>query len=220
MTIDSIFKGIPVFLIMVCVSLRAHEWQVHEVTIHQKKEVIDGTTFIARHEVADGMSTHALTINGRLVDEGEYQEAILQAEKEMRRKVRVQEEAQLAQENEAKNSLALAVHKKIIALHIAHIEQEMHKLERNNLRPFFLFSPTTFSNADDVARITDQLLPQARTLIDAPSGRYAVHTYASMASMLEPIAQRLKDLFYATLQNAITVCNDTKMLKELLEIVA
>lgn len=192
---------------------------VETISQFQKKEIIEGVTFIFAEKTINGVSQQSWSINGVAVDANTYQSAILEAEKELRRKQREQEEQRRLQEQESKHQAMSKVHKKMLASALDETEQWIHKLYAHNLMPFLVFDTTTIASKESFDQLTQLLIPSARALLAAPSGASTRHDIDHALTVhFADLPDRLSRFFHATVHQAIDTCNDTKTLKNLLEL--
>jgi|GEM_PF-1866551 hypothetical protein len=196
-----------------------------EVLIRYTEEKLDGKLFVHRVDVVNGTRKERWAIDGDLVAAQDFEELLLDAEKAERRmerrrleELRGKEEMELAQQQEFGRTSRLAIERKRLNLILGQIETELAKIRDPKLAPYYIFSDTSFANAESFTQLCDELVPQARELCETENvvseelSKFIVH--------FEQQPARLRTLFRATVNNAINKCDDTRLLKELLETVA
>lgn len=210
------------FLMVFGLSLRVNGHEKHisgreieVISVYYKKEVIEGKTFIYREDVVNGKKKQSWTINGRSVDEEAFEEELLDAEKELRRKERLKEEGLRVREQERQLSTLRAIAKKQLELHVVAVEIALHKFDTVKLKPFLLSEELQ----KEIDQITQELLPQAKKMLSLPENSSLEELNHSL-SQLEGSPERLGELFYIAVNDAIQKCDDTRLLKELLEVIS
>lgn len=210
---------VVVFGVCSMVSVKAAVPMIEVMSTFYTKETINGVEFMYREEVINGKAKKIWTIDDKEVKQSRYLEAILDAEKEVRRVERVaQEQQRLAQQKE-KLQRMLAVYKKELQLKLVGVEQWFNKLHESNLVVYLAFDPQTYENQESFDEVA-HLIAQVKTALVAAEDEDTLVLCEHLNALLDTVPERLRDLFYATTDNAIQLCGDTKVLKNLLEIVA
>lgn len=199
-------------------ALLKHEVEI--VSLFYKKEVINGHAFVHREDVVNGMSKKSLEIDGCPVDVQKYEDTILEAEKEVRRVERRQLEERRVRERAMRLESQINLSKKIVQVKIVEAEQWLTKLQDTRLKPFLVFDALTYASREEFDRVALELIPEAREVVMRTHQEISFDAIKSIGDNLEDTPQRLCDLFYASVDAAIKSCNDTKLLKELLDIVS
>jgi len=192
---------------------------VEIVSIYCKKEVINGKVFIYRDDMVNSEKKEIWSIDGQLVKKDEYEEAILDAEREVRRQERQQEEEQRKKAQLFKGEMTLVLQKKILRLTVDKIDELLKKFDTHNLKDFLAYKKQTISKElfDD---LKGELLPEAKRLVYKKDEEYSWDDMNLMLAKVENLDEKL-DLFYQdTVRNAIQQCDDTRVLKDLLELVS
>lgn len=177
-----------------------------------------GTTCSYRVDIIDGRVQERWEVNGRQVAESEYVGALEQAERDERQRARqVQTEvykkqhAELAQKQEFERQVVLDINKKRLQLIIDQVEKEIARLQVS-LTPYHAYGKDTFDTAGFEALVRERV-PQAKQAV-----ALATDLEKTIAE-LEPMIERVRAFYRATVKNAITKCDDTRQLKELLDTV-
>src|SRR5207247_1430051 len=113
----------------------------------------------------------------------------------------------------------VAGHKKILALSLQSIDREIAKLNMEKFEPFLLFDESSFASRELFEQCLDELLPKARQVLQK-GDRVTIVELNSAIEQLTNIPQKIQNLFQRTVTCAINTCNDTKLLKELLDLVS
>jgi len=208
------------FFVLFCLPFSAQSvlWEIEELEVHYKKEILSGKTFVKREDVANGVKKQAWTIDGASVDEDLFEQTRCEAVKEYWRQKRVQE---LARREALQQERAVAVaqlHKKLLRLLIERVEVALKKFDDHRLGPFLLFDQS-FSR-DEFDAIEAELLTRAKQILYGAEDQEDLGLLAAMIEKLDGLDSRLHDLFQVTVNSAIKRCDDTRMLKDLLAIVS
>ena len=169
--------------------------------------------------MANGVKKEAWTINGQPVEADEYEEALLDEQKEVLRQKWRAEEQERQSRQEARGTMALDLHKKLLRLLIEQVESQLKKFDDHRLTPFVLFNETTFTQ-ESFESIDQVLLQDAKRLLYNAQIGIDMNEFKGMINKLEELPTRLRALFHATVNNAIKRCDDTKILKGLLGVLS
>ena len=191
-----------------------------EITIYQKKESIGDSVFIYRHEVVDGEVSEVWLINEAVVSFRDYEKSLEEAECLERRRVRQTEHDKREQHDREKSAVVREGYKKIIACTVNEIAERLQRINTYQLQPYLAFSQASYTSYPEFAALSQELLPSAQKMLKASDGVHSIHEYEQMLATIDSVPEKLDTLFYDTTHNAIQCCNDTKVLKELLEVVA
>jgi len=198
--------------------------RVEVLSVYCKKEIIDQTIFIHREDIVNSEHKEIWSIDGKQVSSDEYEEFILDAQKELIRRERRQQEENRKRAQEFKNEAILALNKKILRLSVKKIEDILKKFDNHNLQHFFYFDDNFSSNSFD--DLKNNIIPEAKKLMysfgssnnnDSDSSWDIIH---AMVVKIDGLDNKLESFYQDTIKNAIEKCDDTKILKELLELVS
>jgi len=211
-----------VFVLFLCsISfICAQSRRVEVVSVYCKKEVLDGKVFIHREDIVNAEKKDIWSIDGQQVSYGDYEDAVLNAEKEIRRKERRAQEEQRKRSQEFKNEALVTLNKKILRLTVDRLDHTLKKFDTHSLVHFLDFKNNTISSLEKFNELQEKILPEAKKLIYTPSEESDWIQLSGMVAKLDHIPSLVENLFYDTVRNAIKQCDDTKTLKELLEIVS
>lgn len=177
------------------------------------KELVNGHQFVHTYQVIDGIKRQAWAIDGQSVEKAAYEDAILEAEKAERRLER--EEAYVAQEEElaAQQKLQQEIMKKLLRLAAANLKQQLARLEEYKLHPYIVFDEDSLTQEQFEG--AQQLLARAQLLLQDPEP--ALSEMQATLERVEWYEKRMKKLIRDSVEHAIAQCDDTAMLKKLLE---
>jgi hypothetical protein len=196
----------------------AATWPVEETSTYCKKERINDVVFVYRHEIANGVVTTLWTIDGRPVGYDEFVETQLNAEMALRRAQRLAEHQQKEQELATHTQCAMAGSKRLLTLTVAQVEEQLNKLRDYRLENYFVFGLQTVASREALDALINRTLPEAKKL--AASDTHAtLAQYQQMVTALEGVPEKLSQLVYATANNAMQQCTDTRILKDLLTLI-
>ncbi len=190
------------------------------MSVYYKKEVINGSTFVYREDTVNGTKKKAWTVDGHPVDADEYEEAILNAEKEVRRKERRKEEEQRVHQQLLHHQVLIMLNKKLLTIKIADIEVWLQKLHDYALEQFLVFNDSTYASPEEFDQLSNECIPKVHSLILQGEDECDVGELLHWVNKLDKVPDQLCNLFYASVNNAIAACDDTKMLKKLLDVVS
>lgn len=193
--------------------------EVEELAVYYKKEVINGRVFVYREDVANGVKKEICTVDGAPVAFSEYEEAILEAEKEVRRHERQAELERRSALQKERLATSLQLHKKLLRLEIDRVEAALNRLDDHRIISFLVFDDATFSK-EDFEGLSDGLLKNAKGLLWRVDEEQDLASLNTMISSLDGLSDRLDELFQVTVNNAIKLCDDTRVLKELLSLLS
>lgn len=199
------------------ISVYAEAKIVRVVTAHFKEEKINGYTFMYRLDVVDGRKKEQWAINGQSIAQADYDTKILEAEMEERRKEREQEYQKQIRLAELRSDMANQAVKKLLVSTLQEIEQGLAQIDRYELNPYLVYGRNSFADELDFSTLKDQTVPEIRQLLteefDSNQAKEKLHS-------IQWYPQRLASLFEATVQNAISSCDDPKKLKNWLHMLS
>lgn len=184
-----------------------------------KEEKINDSTFTHRVDIIDGRRKEVWAINGKSATEDDYEEAVLEAEKEEHRQERKKQKKIRHKHEKFVLGAQVGCISKIIEHSIKKIRDELYRLEDQRLEPFLAFDSATISSAKELEYIKFVLLAKARELL-AQSDEIGLDELRSMMNRLQEYPERLRDFYYATVKSAQEQSDDTKLLKDLLSMVS
>jgi len=194
--------------------------KIELVSIYCKKEIIDEKTFIHREDIVNNEKKELWSIDGNNVEFAEYEQAILEAEKNIRKKERQAEETRRKEAQEFKNEAIFALNKKILRLKIETAENILKKFNNHNLSNFLNLDKNKIFSKKEFERLQNTFLPECKKFVYTADKNTDLLELSDMIAKIDTIPDKLNSLFYDTVRNAIGQCDDTKVLKELLEVVS
>jgi len=189
---------------------------IETIDVHYIKEEINDSTFEHRQDIVNGACKETWLVDAKKVTAEHYEEAILNAEKEVRRQERRARLEHYVKEQELRAQSQFALNKKILHELINDIEQRLSLLQEYDLEPFITFN-NDFSK-DTFDALSLHLLPEAKRLVGAHNRDIELMNIKDAIDKLEVLPPKLSTLFYKALDYATKVCSDTKKLKRLLEL--
>lgn len=189
------------------------------VSSYVKKTEINGKIFLEREEFFNGSGKRVWVVDGKPVTQVDFEESLLDAERELRREELRNEQAQRQTQATFKERSLVAGTRKTLALLIQDIDRQLAKLNMEKFGPFLLFDDSNFGGQEQFNTLVQELLPRARDLYQKDE-RVTMPELMAMVDQLEVMPKKLQNLFQKTVEHAIETCDDTKVLKELLDIVA
>jgi hypothetical protein len=191
--------------------------EVEELSVYYKKETISGTEFVYREDVASGTRKETWSVNGKVVAVYEYEEAFLEAEKELRREeLRAEQERRRERQN-AQLTVTADLYKKVVRIHIDRVEYVLNRCRDQRLEPFLQFGMNGALTTVEFDEIMDTIAA-AKKLLDT-RGDDLIESLKAIEVKLEPLPDKLEKLIQLSVDHAVKYCDDTKVLKELLGLV-
>jgi len=193
--------------------------EVEELCVYYKKETLDGKTFVFREDIANGVKKQVWSIDGQSVAYDEYEEAILDAEREVRKQERRAQAERREERQKGRLVARIELHKKVLRLMIDQIENSLKKFDDHRLVPFLAFNESVGFSQEEFESIEQELLKEAKRVLFTDGQEGDTSPFVTMINRLDGLSERLHGLFQKTVDNAIKLCDDTRMLKSLLEVV-
>ena len=193
---------------------------VEELSVYYKKEILDGKTFAYREDLANGVKKQVWSIDGKPVEFEEYEEVILDAEKEIRRRERRARDERRRAAQDSRLQAVVELHKKLLRLLVEDVEAALAKFDDHRLMPFLVFDKDSLLSHKEFETIEGELLQEAKKVLYEEVQDGDKTSLAATIQKLDGLPERLQELFQKTVDNAIKRCDDTKMLKELLGVLS
>lgn len=205
-------KLLPFFIFYIC-----NAKIVHEASTYELSELINDTKYILIENIQDGKRSEKYYINNLEVQNHEFISS-----KALSNLKELEIEAKKAQdERERKfkftNDAQIKTLKKLIFLKLQEIKECISKLKKLNRTDYFVYSRETFLGEDDFNSFKESLEDIDR-MIDSDKD-LIVKDFQLLLDKLENRATKVQIFVRQTLENAINKCDDTKLLKELLDII-
>jgi len=199
------------------------DYSVETVQVFYRKEQIGDLVFELREDrINNGSAKKTYLIESKSVSGEKFAQRRAQA-KVQREQVMdsVAQENRLAEQNNRYACLVQGT-KKLISLHLNDIEHKLKRLSDFNecLEPFLAFDQCTFTDEHELRNVQAQLIPQARGLLKKADDEIDLAQLKKMATSLEKIPEKLENFFLASSDRAIKLSNDTRLLKDLLEVMS
>ncbi|KKP35397.1 MAG: hypothetical protein UR26_C0005G0011 [candidate division TM6 bacterium GW2011_GWF2_32_72] len=211
-------KFLFAYFCLVCVVI--HPRMVEKaITIDIVEEWVNKIQYIHRIDMIDGSKKETWSINGKTVSAQEYEDSILQAEMEENRKKRKKEHEEQEKELALKWDLKTMGGKKLLELSLKDVEVELKKIDDNKLNNFLVFGANSLASYEELMDLKNKIIPDTNNMLNLSSDKINLQDLNKQIALLEPYKDLLKNTFAATVKNAIGRCDDTKMLKELLELI-
>lgn len=181
-----------------------------QCAIFYTEEKVNGTLFTHKRELSSGKQHDNYSIDGRAVDGESFEETLLNAHTEERRRERAQERDVQLQEYVFKHEAQVNLLQKLLKIIRTEIFQEIQKFEQYHLEPYCVFDLVTIANQQEY----DML--KFNTNFD----QLDISELEALYKKLEPYPDKLRKFSRNAIQRAIAECTDTKLLKELLVLVS
>lgn len=207
-------KPFILILIVIFIDLGARK-VVQQQVVASIKELVHGKQFSYAYQLIDGVRKEWWSIDGRSVDKLTYEEEILSAEKEELRQKREQMYADQEEELSTQQRLRRGLLKKLLRVSISYLDQSFAQLSEYQLQGFIVYGSHTFTK-DRYENFVQQVLPQARDLMK--QGEPSLVALQSMVDQCEESVSLMKRLVQEAIEVAVQQCDDTVLLKRLLNL--
>lgn len=191
-----------------------------QVAISYTEEVVNGVTFIHKLTQENGVKKEQFFVDGKAVETDEYEQTILEAEKEERRQERRKEQERQHKDLMFAHQARKEGNRRLLALYTSDIERELQRLAAYDLSPYFCFSLSTIGSEEQLVLIKKELIPEARSFLEGDGADYTTHELERIVTTLSSYPDRLHAFFNESVQQAIATCDDTKTLREFLALVS
>lgn len=185
-----------------------------------KEENINGINFKHKFEIDNGIKKESFSINNLVVDQLEYEEAILEAEKEERR-VERQKDDQIRQ------NFANIYYKTEIKLlqnelnfKLKELQNAFEKLNDKKLEPYLIFSKDGIENKEEFKDISSNFILKVKDFVIKQDKNKDLKKIQEYNNKVIEYTQKINNTFLSTINNAIDRSDDTQLLKELLSLVS
>lgn len=175
--------------------------------------------FLHRIELDNGKRSQEWRINGSPVSAQDYEETLLEAEKEERRKELRRKEKRMQQDITLHDCARADIVKKLLSRSISEVRTHIDRLHEYGLHEYYHFSPHTVLSQGELDELFLEQLPYVESLVSAASG-CSSYELSHALERLEQWPDRLQQFFNDTLKDAVQRCDDTQRLKRLLDLLS
>jgi len=192
---------------------------LHEERLYKREEKFSEGVFLYKESVINGLKKEQWLIDNKPVDQDYFDKQRLAAQQQELAEQQERERAAQVALEAKKNQLQMKAYKKIFGASYATVEALLEKLQKYKLAPFAQFCPKTFASAQDLEQFSKIIMPELGKLLTKESGVIELHEFATITNRLQMYEERLQQFFIDTVENAINRCDDTKLLKKLIEVI-
>jgi hypothetical protein len=215
---------LPLFFLF-CLTTCA--WVKKETYMRYTQEETDGQVFAHRVKVADGVVEQVWNINGKQVSQDEYQDrylaarnAELKAERKAQEALQLAQEEELARQQQFTRQARIMVHKRSLQDQLGVVEQLLSKVKNPRLEPYYVFGEQGFVSRELFGQVAHELVAQVHAALARSEDDLTETELVTLLSQLEQQPSRLREFYRTSVKHAINTCDDTKLLKEFLELLA
>lgn len=187
---------------------------MHVRMLYASQEEINGIQFSFQEENIDGVIHKQWAIDGDTVSQSEYHDEMERAEATVRQKERLMSEQARVREQENKQALVRNGYKKMIQLLLDNTVEWVHKIMHADVAAYCTTTEKAY-----LEETVELIVARAQRVVSAFDSEFDQQEAQQVIELLEPVPQQLKDLFYQVVNSAIQQCDDTKILKKLLELI-
>lgn len=208
----AIILCMPISILAVTVQRKTVVY-IDEMTVHT-------STFLHRQDYSFGqLASELWLVNDQKVEKEDYQTQLDQAHHQELE----EQAAREAAEREAHAAFLLqeqrAIIEKLVRCTIKKVEALRSKLLDDRLTPYLTFTPKGIQDQQDLSYLDNDLLPEIRKSL-LESQTQTADTLQNLYDKLEPYQEKLQILYQETIRQARSQATDTKLLKDLLELVS
>jgi hypothetical protein len=192
-----------------------------EMLVMYVEEKVNDLVFKHKMQRENGMTKEVYTINDIGTTGQEYEEALLNAEKEERR-----QERRLAHEARVKfydthYKVRVKLIKTELRPQIQILESELKRLSDERLKPYRVFVQSFLVGSyEELLTFGRELVDHVTTMLNQPDDITDIKKLQDIARDTTRVIQQMHDTFFATVNNGIDKGDDTRLLKELLMLVS
>lgn len=181
-----------------------------------KEETINNSSFKHILTIKNGQRNETLMVNQHPVSVDDYEEALLEAEKEESKITRraLQAERLRVYETQYKGQAKIAQKELKDSLEL--LKQELERLSDTHIQPFISFSKELISSPEELDALHETIIPQAEKLIQEYPTTTNIKELQEKQQQLQELRTKIHDLFISAVNKGIDTADDTKLLKELL----
>lgn len=205
------------------ISINALEAKViNERSTYEKLEVINDIKFIFSQKIINGVidNKYFLENNNEIkpLTKNEYDK--------LKRDARVQElelQDKLLEENNVRmqkfnHEANIKILKKLISAKLNEIKALILKIKKNNLSLYYIFNENSFSSLENFEVLEYEIIPEFEKLLEVPDSESQISILNSSLEKLETYPAKLNKFFQDIVNNAIKLCDDVKLLRNLIEL--
>jgi len=206
------------FLLVFCMFFIALEGKIIQKTLSLFciEEQVNGKIFGHQRELFNGIVKEVWTLDGKPIEQEFYLQELVKAEQEEFMKERLRQEHYLKEQQEFQDRCQKKIFDKLLKLTVKKVELELEKINDDRLKPFLLFQDDTVVSLAMLQQIIHEV-SSAQQLFNCLDNKNEIKT---TLALLEGYPEKLQKFYGATVDNAIATCNDTKLLRDLLELVS
>lgn len=194
----------------------------NEILTYEKMEIINGSNFIFRQKITNGISDNKYFLENnneiRPLSKSEYVK--------LKREARLQElelQDKLLEENNAlmqkfNHEAKIKILKKLILAKLNEIKALISKIKRNNLNLYYVFNENSFSSLEIFDLLDIEIIPEIEKLLEISDNESQISILNNSLEKLEAYPDKLNKFFQDTVNNAIKLCDDVKLLRSLIEL--
>ncbi len=192
---------------------------IKEIITIEIEEVFNSKTFIDKKKINNGTEIQEFFVDANPVIKDLYIKEKMEAKfNELQLMNKIKEEKS-ENERKFKKKSEFFILKKLIRINLKDLENYIEKLKENNLEKFYSFSPQTFNSLDNFQVLENEFIPEAKFTINQTNDELTVDLLHQMLDKIESYLDKINEFYKNTINNAIELCDDTKLLKDLLELI-
>lgn len=213
------FNFIFIFIITLFNSLIFSKTLEKDVIIFYQEEKINNNNFAQKIQYINGNKKIIYIVNGHQVTWDEYQDEILEAEKQERKKELEKDLENKIRFCDLQQKIKNKISQSSLSELVSELNIQLNKVLENRLKPYLAFNSSTIESREQLENLYQEFLPQAKELVSLSSAEVDLEKVNKYINKIQDYLERLKIFFSNTVDQAVENSDDTKMLKELLELI-
>jgi hypothetical protein len=193
---------------------------IEEVVLFKRVEKLDGHEFVHIERESNGSREVKYWIDSKVAEKDEFMRARLEAkEQEWIEKEKMDEDKRI-QAYEFRCRARHTIAQKLISQELQKIEHMLKQLKAYTLTPYFVFGDGSFGSQEEFDQLVGRVVPQAHELLKKEWSTVDDAELTSMLNELTKYNEKMHNFLELTYEKAIEKSDDTKLLKQLFEVVA
>lgn len=190
---------------------------VKQISVYYKEELVNNCHFAYRLDTIDGDLKEAWYVNEQEADQERFEQMIEHAKcQEYAQKRAKKREQQMRASRIQERALRKKAQMKLAKI-IKKSEKALSNLTHYDVEHYYAFSSATIASKSMLAAMRYEQIPAAQAAINSQDS--TLKALQEFIDEMHELPVKLNDFFYATIDNALATCSDSKLLKKLLTLV-
>ncbi len=190
----------------------------NEIISIEKEEIIGNKIFIDKQKIQKGKEEHDFLVDGNTVTKDSFLKEKREAQINELEQLNKKEEEKIESERKFKHNSKISILKKLLKINLNDLEIFLDKLKKNDLERFYSYSIQTFDSLNNLENLTNDFIPELKFSLNKTNDQLTIDYLNQMLEKIESYLNKINEFYRNTINNAIELCDDTKLLKDLLEL--